>query len=263
VPFRAVRRHLVGEAQHVAQPGARVNDQIPTGRTSMILQHEIYVSVPGQTQFDKSALPYLLFLTMERGKLAPERPPGWPNRKKGILGLLLLVAGLSANQEIARIRPEDVGWSSARLEEAARYAGEIGYSALVLAHDGRIFFTWGQTERNYLLHSVCKPLLGALYGLYVEARMIDLDITLEKLGIDDIPPHLTQTEKQATIRQLLQGRSGVYHVAAAEEAGMIAARPPGPVSATCGASCPRARPSPGFWAAPAISSLGWGSKSWS
>jgi CubicO group peptidase (beta-lactamase class C family) len=174
---------------------------------------------------------------MKQGKLALERASGRQNRKKGILSLFLLVAGLSvvpatvlparlsSAQADSQIRPEDVGWSSARLEEAARCAGEIGYSALVLAHDRRVFFTWGKIEHNYRLHSVRKPLLGALYGLYVERGTIDLDTTLEKLGIDDIPPRLTPTEKQATIRHLLQGRSGVYHVAAAEEASMIAARP--------------------------------------
>ncbi len=38
----------------------------------------------------------------------------------------------------------------------------------------------------------------------------NLDDTLEELEIDDDPP-LTQREKQATLRMLLQSRSGVYH----------------------------------------------------
>ena len=39
---------------------------------------------------------------------------------------------------------------------------------------------------------------------------INLDDSLERLGIDD-DPRLTQNEKQATLRMLLQSRSGVYH----------------------------------------------------
>ena len=45
--------------------------------------------------------------------------------------------------------------------------------------------------------------------------MIDLDKSLDELGIDDIPPGLTSIEKQATVRDLLMSRSGVYREAAA------------------------------------------------
>lgn len=46
------------------------------------------------------------------------------------------------------------------------------------------------------------------------------------MGIDDIPLSLTKEEKQATIRDLLKSRSGIYHEAAAESEDMAAARPP-------------------------------------
>ncbi len=55
--------------------------------------------------------------------------------------------------------------------------------------------------------------------------MIDLDKNLEELRIDDIPPRLTSEEKQATVRDLLMSRSGVYHAAAAEAQVMIRTRP--------------------------------------
>ncbi len=45
------------------------------------------------------------------------------------------------------------------------------------------------------------------------------------LGIDDIAPSLTPAEKTATLRQVLQSRSGVYHAAAAESDGMARTRP--------------------------------------
>jgi len=45
--------------------------------------------------------------------------------------------------------------------------------------------------------------------------LIDLDKSLDELGIDDIPPGLTSIEKQATVRDLLMSRSGVYREAAA------------------------------------------------
>jgi hypothetical protein len=66
--------------------------------------------------------------------------------------------------------------------------------------------------------------MSALYGTYVADGTIDLDRTMADLGIDDISP-LTETEKEARIRDLLKARSGVYHPAAYETAGMKAARP--------------------------------------
>ena len=67
--------------------------------------------------------------------------------------------------------------------------------------------------------------MSALYGIYVQRRSIDLDMTLETLDIDDIPLSLTDDERQATVRHLLKSRSGVYHEAAAEMPEIAALRP--------------------------------------
>jgi CubicO group peptidase (beta-lactamase class C family) len=67
--------------------------------------------------------------------------------------------------------------------------------------------------------------LSALYGIHVLLGNINLDATLEILGIDDISPSLTNEEKQATVRDLLKSRSGVYHEAAAETQEMKEMRP--------------------------------------
>ena len=123
------------------------------------------------------------------------------------------------------VSPEEVGWSSEKLQAVDDMAADLGYSAMVFARDGKVFHEWGEVTRNYLCHSIRKPFLGALYGIHVARGDIDLDATLEDLGIDDIPPSLTAPEKTATVRQLLQSRSGVYHVAAAETEEMSAARP--------------------------------------
>lgn len=144
------------------------------------------------------------------------------------LCLFVQAACSSARNEggdLETITPEEVGWSSEKLAEAAQYAGEIGFTALVLAHDGKVFFSWGEVDKNYKCHSIRKPFLSALYGIYVDKGTIDLDRTLEDLGIDDIPPKLTGAEKQATVRDLLMARSGVYHDASGETEGMSAARP--------------------------------------
>ncbi len=124
------------------------------------------------------------------------------------------------------VTPEEVGWSSQKLDSVKQLAEESGYAAIMAAYDGKVFFSWGEVDRNFRVHSIRKPFESALYGIHVDRGEIDLDQTLEQLGIDDIPPSLTSAEKQATVRELLQARSGVYHEAAAEAPSMIELRPP-------------------------------------
>ena len=64
-----------------------------------------------------------------------------------------------------------------------------------------------------------------MIGIAVSERKIDLNDTLAKLHIDDSPPSLSAEEKRATVRQLLQARSGVYHVANYETEGERNLRP--------------------------------------
>jgi CubicO group peptidase (beta-lactamase class C family) len=78
---------------------------------------------------------------------------------------------------------------------------------------GRIVASWGDVTRRLQLHSVRKSLLNALIGIAVAEGRISLDATLASLGVDDVEPALSDAEKQATVRQLMQARSGVYHVA--------------------------------------------------
>jgi CubicO group peptidase (beta-lactamase class C family) len=124
------------------------------------------------------------------------------------------------------VQPEEVGWSSQKLDSLKPLVEESGYAAIMVAYDGKVFYSWGKITTNYRIHSIRKPLESALYGIYVDRGEIDLDETLEDLDIDDIPPNLTIDEKQATVRELLQARSGVYHEAAAEDVSMIELRPP-------------------------------------
>jgi len=123
------------------------------------------------------------------------------------------------------VAPEDVGWSSQKLEEAKAFAEKINSAAVMVLYDGKVFISWGNVEIKYKIHSIRKPLLSALYGIYWGRGKINLDATLKELKIDDIPPSLTEEEKMATIGDLLKSRSGVYHEAAAESEDMVAARP--------------------------------------
>ena len=123
------------------------------------------------------------------------------------------------------IEPETAGWSAEKLDEVAAYAEEVGSAAVLVLQDGQAVFSWGDIAKKYQCHSMRKPFMSALYGIYVERGMLDLDATLADLEIDDIPPKLTPEEQEATVRHLLQSRSGVYHEAAAEAESMVEARP--------------------------------------
>ena len=120
---------------------------------------------------------------------------------------------------------QNPSWSEDKLDTTAAYAKEIGSAAVLVLDDGEVVFSFGDITRKYMCHSIRKPFLGALYGIYVGKGVIDIDSTMEELNIDDIPPSLTPMEKQATIRDLLMSRSGVYHEAAGEAQSMIDARP--------------------------------------
>lgn len=127
--------------------------------------------------------------------------------------------------QLEYVTPEDVGYSSALLDSAKQFAEQSGYAAVMALYDGKVFFSWGNVTYNYQCHSIRKPFLSSLYGIHIAQGQINIDATLEDLGIDDIPPSLTLEEKQATIRDLLKSRSGVYHKAAAETEEMKASRP--------------------------------------
>jgi CubicO group peptidase (beta-lactamase class C family) len=122
--------------------------------------------------------------------------------------------------------PSELGWSEAGLAQARAFSDQIRSSAVIIVQHGKVVAEWGNTTKRTELASVRKSLLSALIGIAVSEHRINLDSTLDELGIDDNPPSLTRLEKAATVRQLLEARSGVYHPALYETAGMAEARPP-------------------------------------
>lgn len=125
-----------------------------------------------------------------------------------------------------RIALSQSGWSGPQLDAAKTVSHQLGSAAVVVVQHGVIVASWGDTDTNLLLNSARKSLLSALMGIAVGNGQVHLDDTLARLGIDDTPPSLTQEEKQATVRDLLEARSGVYHPANYETASMGTLRPP-------------------------------------
>jgi CubicO group peptidase (beta-lactamase class C family) len=89
---------------------------------------------------------------------------------------------------------------------------------------GRIVHQYGDCARPINIHSMRKSILSVLVGIHADRGQVALDRTLADLGIDD-KAGLTPAERRATVRQLLQARSGVYLPAAYETREMAQARP--------------------------------------
>jgi CubicO group peptidase (beta-lactamase class C family) len=96
---------------------------------------------------------------------------------------------------------------------------------VIVVHHGGVVAQWGDAAAKAPLASVRKSLLSALYGNAVERGDINLKQTLADLGIDDNEPSLSAEEKSATVRDLLECRSGIYHPALYEAPDMAAKRP--------------------------------------
>jgi len=124
-----------------------------------------------------------------------------------------------------KAEPAAAGWSLERLDAARTYARTLNPTGIMIVQDGRAVAEWGDVRRKVNVASVRKSLLSALFGIAVAERRIDLGSTLAEMGIDDKPPALTAGEKQATVRDLLMARSGVYHPSAYETGDMKRKRP--------------------------------------
>ncbi|MFZ0336538.1 MAG: serine hydrolase [Terracidiphilus sp.] len=122
--------------------------------------------------------------------------------------------------------PAQAGWSQEKLNGIRQYVGEMGSTAVMIVQHGVVVEAWGDVAHKSNLHSCRKSLLSSLIGIAVAEGKIHPDDTLEKLGLDDKPPSLTPVEKQATVRDLLEARSGVYHPTVYETQGMEENKPP-------------------------------------
>ncbi|MFC7003425.1 serine hydrolase [Bowmanella sp. JS7-9] len=139
--------------------------------------------------------------------------------------LLTLTLTLSLTTLAAEPAAAADAFDPQKLQILRTYLQEHGSSSMLIVHKGEVAFSYGDVHKPHLIHSVRKALLNSLYGMYVAKGVIDLDKTLAELNIDDVHG-LSETEKSATLRQLLQSRSGVYHPATAESAWMKQQKPP-------------------------------------
>ncbi len=122
-------------------------------------------------------------------------------------------------------QPADASaWVKDRLKAADQIAASLRTDSYLVVHRGRLIHEYGDTKKPRNIYSVRKSVLSVLIGMYVDRGLIDLDQSLADLDVNDIAG-LSPRERAATVRQLLQSRSGVYHEAAYETPAAKAQRP--------------------------------------
>lgn len=106
--------------------------------------------------------------------------------------------------------PKSPHWNHPEIIELSKAATEHRSDALIIAQGDRLVLRQGQAVEKINTHSVRKSIVAVLYGIAIEKGFIRLDDSLDELGYDDLETSLTTSEKQATIRDLLMSRSGIY-----------------------------------------------------
>lgn len=125
-----------------------------------------------------------------------------------------------------RTSPEAAGYSRAGLDSVRALLSQGASTGFMAVAGGRVLMEYGDLDTLSYLASVRKSILAMLYGNYVASGKVNLNKTLAELGIDDIGG-LTPSEREATIRDLLTARSGVYHEASNSGDDLASAPPRG------------------------------------
>ncbi len=105
---------------------------------------------------------------------------------------------------------ETNGWNLNKLRTLNEFIiDSTNITGLVIVHNGKIVYDYGEITDNSYIASVRKSVLAMLYGKYVENGTVDLSKSLADLGITDVN-EISDLEKQATIQDLISARSGIY-----------------------------------------------------
>jgi CubicO group peptidase (beta-lactamase class C family) len=111
--------------------------------------------------------------------------------------------------------PESVGFSTPRIEVLRAWLKLNQTTALHVSAGGRTVFEYGDLAKVSKVASVRKSILALMFGKYVAEGKVDLNKSVEELGLGDVQAFLP-SEKGATLLHLLTARSGIYHASGNE-----------------------------------------------
>ncbi len=129
------------------------------------------------------------------------------------LSVVLMAISITAHAE-----ESSVEWDMQSLSEAQEIADEIGTMSFVVQSGGEVVYTYGDVDRPTLVRSIRKAILSTLVFQHLDK--IDLNATLDELGIDDAPIPLTDLQRQTRVIHLLKSTSGIHHPAGSTNANM-------------------------------------------
>lgn len=114
------------------------------------------------------------------------------------------------------VNPGDYGWDNAMLKQLRSFIIENAHTTgFMVVQSGKVLLDYGDVQELSYLASCRKSVLSMLYGPFVENGKIKLNTTIEQLRLNDVGG-LLPVETKATIKDLLNARSGVYHPASNE-----------------------------------------------
>jgi CubicO group peptidase (beta-lactamase class C family) len=116
------------------------------------------------------------------------------------------------------VNPAAAGWDDDGVERFLNAAEYAHWVSGMLVHGGRVVARFGDTSTEYDTRSIRKAFMGAIVGQLVSEGRLSLESSLADLNVDDAPP-LSAAERTATVRQLMQSRSGIYREGAFMTAG--------------------------------------------
>lgn len=106
--------------------------------------------------------------------------------------------------------PTLYGWDANKLSAIEEYIiDSTSTTGMMIIQNGKVVFEYGNVSENSYIASCRKSILAMLYGKYVADGTIQLDKSLEDLGIS-ADGLLLEKEKKATIKDIISSRSGVY-----------------------------------------------------
>jgi len=109
-----------------------------------------------------------------------------------------------------QVSPGSEGFSAERLDVLRSFLKTHQTDGMMIVSRGHVVFEYGNTKLVSKVASVRKSMLSLLYAVEMQKGVkFDLDQTVVRLGLEDKTPFI-ESERHATLQQLLMSRSGIY-----------------------------------------------------
>lgn len=123
--------------------------------------------------------------------------------------------------EWKQVSPESEGFSAERLDALRSFLKTHQTDGMMVISRGHVVFEYGDTKVVSKVASVRKSMLSLLYAVEMQKGVkFDLDQTVVQLGLEDKTPFV-ESERHATLQQLLMARSGIYIRSGNDEQGKL------------------------------------------